>query len=160
MQTQSLREIGTIARALDSIANVEFKPLHLNRGQYLFLTRIAEHPGIIANQLANALSIDRTTTARSVKKLVAQGLVIKKRNQANQKNLELFVTAAGQKLAQQILTENLYSERALLQDLSVSEQKQLKQLLAKVAKRAQASWQFVKKGGKREYSWKDTKSSQ
>ncbi|MGB9942163.1 MarR family transcriptional regulator, partial [Bacillus subtilis] len=35
-----LREIGMIARALDSISNIEFKDLDLTRGQYLYLVRI------------------------------------------------------------------------------------------------------------------------
>ena len=52
MEEDILRRIGTIARALDSIANVEFKEIELNRGQYLYLTRIKENPGIIANHLA------------------------------------------------------------------------------------------------------------
>ena len=32
-----LREIGTIARALDSISNIEFKEFELTKGQYLYL---------------------------------------------------------------------------------------------------------------------------
>ena len=38
-----LREIGIIARALDSIANIEFRYLDLARGQYLYLVRIASN---------------------------------------------------------------------------------------------------------------------
>ena len=34
-----LREIGIIARALDSIANIEFRDLDLARGKYLYLVR-------------------------------------------------------------------------------------------------------------------------
>lgn len=45
-----LRQIGSISRALDSIANIEFKDLRLNRGQYLYLVRIFEHPGIISDR--------------------------------------------------------------------------------------------------------------
>ena len=37
-----LRKIGSISRALDSIANIEFKDLELNRGQYLYLNRVFE----------------------------------------------------------------------------------------------------------------------
>ena len=32
-----LREIGMIARALDSISNIEFKEYDLTKGQYLYL---------------------------------------------------------------------------------------------------------------------------
>lgn len=37
-----LREIGVIARALDSISNIEFKEYDLTKGQYLYLVRICE----------------------------------------------------------------------------------------------------------------------
>ena len=70
-----LREIGIIARALDSIANIEFRDIELARGQYLYLVRIAENPGIIQEELSELLKVDRSTVARSVKKLEAKGLV-------------------------------------------------------------------------------------
>lgn len=60
-----LREIGMIARCLDSISNVEFQHLNLSRGQYLYLYRICENPGIIPNQLAELIKVDRTTAAAS-----------------------------------------------------------------------------------------------
>ncbi len=45
-----LREIGMIARALDSISNLEFKELNLSKGQYVYIVRICENPGIIQEQ--------------------------------------------------------------------------------------------------------------
>ena len=57
MAEDILREIGSISRALDSIANIEFKDLELNRGQYLYLTRVFEHPGIISDHLATSFFV-------------------------------------------------------------------------------------------------------
>ncbi len=51
--TDILREIGMIARALDSISNIEFKELSLTRGQYLYLVRVCENPGIIQERSPN-----------------------------------------------------------------------------------------------------------
>jgi len=62
-----IREIGAIARALDSISNIEFKEVALTRGQYLYLVRICENPGIIQEKIAEMLKVDRTTTARALK---------------------------------------------------------------------------------------------
>ena len=70
-----LREIGIIARALDSIANIEFRDIDLARGQYLYLVRIAENPGIIQEELSELLKVDRSTVARSVKKLEKKGFL-------------------------------------------------------------------------------------
>ena len=56
-----LRVIGSIARELDSIANVEFKEINLTKGQFLYLARVCENPGIIQGELAELLRVDRTT---------------------------------------------------------------------------------------------------
>ena len=104
-----LREIGSISRALDSIANIEFKDLELNRGQYLYLTRVFEHPGIISDHLATLLNIDRTTTARGIRKLERAGLIFKEDDETNKKIKHLFVTDTGKKLAKEIERENVYS---------------------------------------------------
>jgi hypothetical protein len=38
-----LREIGSISRMLESIANIEFKEVQLSKGQYIHLVRIFEN---------------------------------------------------------------------------------------------------------------------
>ena len=95
MSEDILHQIGTIARALDSIANIEFKKINLNRGQYLYLVRIKEYPGLFSDQLANLLNVDRTTAARSIQKLEKQGLVHKEADEKNKKIKRLFVTDKG-----------------------------------------------------------------
>ena len=61
-----LREIGMIARALDSTSIIEFKEYDLTKGQYLYLGRICENPGIIQVKLAEMIKVDRTTAARAI----------------------------------------------------------------------------------------------
>ena len=106
MKEDILRQISTIARALDSIANIEFKEMQLNRGQYLYLVRIKENPGIISDHLAGMLNVDRTTTARSIKKLEDNGLIERKNDQQNKKIKHLFVTKKGDELAEKIGKNN------------------------------------------------------
>ncbi len=71
-----IREIGMIS-SLNSISNIEFKEIELTRGQYLYLVRICEHPGIIQEKLAEMIKVDRTTTARAIKRLEEKGMVRK-----------------------------------------------------------------------------------
>ncbi|GAA3639262.1 MarR family transcriptional regulator [Lactobacillus hamsteri] len=146
-----LRQIGTIARSLDSIANIEFKEMNLNRGQYLYLVRISENPGIISDRLAEMLSVDRTTTARSIQKLVKNNLVYKESDQDNKKIKHLFLTDEGKELAKVIERENSFSNQMALNGLTESEKSELARLLKTVEKNASNNWQFVKKGGKRKY---------
>ncbi|WP_297952757.1 MarR family transcriptional regulator [uncultured Lactobacillus sp.] len=151
MKEDILRQIGTIARAFDSIANIEFKEIQLNRGQYLYLVRISENPGIISDHLAGMLNVDRTTTARSIKKLEQNKLIRKENDQQNKKIKHLFVTELGQKLAKQIKKENVYSNEAVLAGLSTQQRIELAALLQTVEKNAGANWRLVKNGEKREY---------
>ncbi|MBP2058052.1 DNA-binding MarR family transcriptional regulator [Lactobacillus colini] len=151
MSEDILRQIGTIARALDSIANIEFKKINLNRGQYLYLVRIMEYPGLFSDQLANLLNVDRTTAARSIQKLEKQGLVHKEADEKNKKIKRLFVTDKGLHLAEVIERENAYSNKNALAGLSEDEQKSLQEMLAKVERNTSRSWNFVKNGGRRGY---------
>lgn len=80
-----LRVIGSIARELDSIANVEFKEINLTKGQFLYLARVCENPGIIQGELAELLRVDRTTAARALRKLEDQGLISRQFTADNQK---------------------------------------------------------------------------
>ena len=146
-----LREIGIIARALDSIANIEFRDIDLARGQYLYLVRIAENPGIIQEELSELLKVDRSTVARSVKKLEAKGLVQQKAAKDNKKNKEWFVTETGEKLYPFILAENDYSEETSLQGFSKAEVQALEEVLVRVRENITGDWEAVKKGQKRNY---------
>ena len=151
MKEDILRQIGTIARALDSIANIEFKEMQLNRGQYMYLARIKENPGIISDHLAGMLNVDRTTTARSIKKL-EQNQLIKKENDAENKKIKhLFVTELGKKLAERIEKENAYSNEIVLTGLDQKQRRELAALLQKVEQNASVNWRLVKNGENREY---------
>lgn len=146
-----LHQIGSISRALDSIANIEFKEINLNRGQYLYLVRIKQNPGIISDHVAQMLNVDRTTASRSIAKLEKQKLVIKRLDSENKKIRHLYVTDLGKRLAKRIEAENDFSNEKVLSGLNDSQKQELKKLLAVVEKNSSKQWQFVKNGGKREY---------
>ena len=93
-----LRDIGVIARALDSISNIEFKEIDLTKGQFIYLTRICENPGIIQEKLAEMLKIDRTTASRAIKNLEKNHMIVKKNDATNKKNKLLFPTEKGKSL--------------------------------------------------------------
>ncbi|MCM3728370.1 MarR family transcriptional regulator [Neobacillus cucumis] len=146
-----LREIGLIARALDSISNIEFKQYDLTKGQYLYLVRICENPGIIQEKLAEMIKVDRTTAARAIKKLEMNGFIEKKEDQHNKKIKRLFPTEKGKNVYPSIKRENDYSNTVALEGFSESEAETIFNLLQRVRKNIEKDWEFVKKGNKREY---------
>ncbi|MEF3352816.1 MarR family transcriptional regulator [Paenibacillus sp. GYB006] len=146
-----LREIGMIARALDSISNIEFKEYDLTKGQYLYLVRICENPGIIQEKLAEMIKVDRTTASRAIKKLEINGFIEKKEDDQNKKIKKLFPTKKGKNIYPFIIRENDYSNKVALSGFSENEIETIYNLLQKVRKNVEKDWEFVKKGNKREY---------
>lgn len=146
-----LREIGMIARALDSISNLEFKEYDLTKGQYLYLVRICEYPGIIQEKLAEMIKVDRTTASRAIKKLEINGFIVKKEDQTNKKIKKLFPTEKGKKIYPFIKRENDYSNNVAIEGFSEEEIENIHKLLQKVRKNVEKDWELVKKGNKRNY---------
>lgn len=146
-----LREIGMIARALDSISNIEFKEYELTKGQYLYLVRICENPGIIQESLAEMIKVDRTTAARAVQKLEINGFIKKQDDAHNKKIKRLFPTEKGKDVFPFIQREHLHSNAVALAGFSPSEAETILHLLRRVRKNIEVDWEFVKKGNKRSY---------
>lgn len=146
-----IREIGMISRALDSISNIEFKEIELTRGQYLYLVRICEHPGIIQEKLAEMIKVDRTTTARAIKRLEEKGMVQSAADQTNKKIKKLYPTDKGKKIYPFIIREHHYSNQVALKGLTSEEVEQLQRMLKKVRQNVSEDWNFVKKGNERIY---------
>ena len=146
-----LREIGMIARALDSISNIEFKEHDLTKGQYLYLVRICENPGMIQEKVAEMIKVDRTTAARAIKKLEINGFIEKKEDKHNKKIKKLFPTEKGKSIYPFIKRENDYSNIVALEGLSEREVETISELLQRVRKNVEKDWEFVKKGNKRNY---------
>ncbi|MCY7834734.1 MarR family winged helix-turn-helix transcriptional regulator [Bacillus haynesii] len=146
-----LREIGMIARALDSISNIEFKEHDLTKGQYLYLVRICENPGIIQEKLAEMIKVDRTTAARAIKKLEMKGFIERRDDEHNKKIKKLFPTEKGNEVFPFIKRENDYSNCGALEGFSEGEAETIFNLLQRVRKNVEKDWEFVKKGNKRNY---------
>ncbi|MGE6540755.1 MarR family winged helix-turn-helix transcriptional regulator [Bacillus luti] len=146
-----LREIGMIARALDSISNIEFKEYDLTKGQYLYLVRICENPGIIQEKLSEMIKVDRTTASRAIKKLEMNGFIEKKEDEHNKKIKKLFPTDKGKNVYPFIKRENDYSNTIALEGFSEKEVETIFILLQRVRKNIEKDWEFVKKGNKRNY---------
>ncbi|GGO06629.1 MarR family winged helix-turn-helix transcriptional regulator [Saccharibacillus kuerlensis] len=146
-----LREIGMIARALDSISNIEFREFDLTKGQYLYVVRICENPGIIQEQLLDMIKVDRSTATRALQKLERNGFIEKKEDAQNKKIKRLFPTAKSEKVYPFIKKENIYSNHIALQGFSEEEKADVFDQLQRIRRNIEKDWEFVKKGNKRSY---------
>lgn len=151
MMKEILREIGMIGRALDSISNIEFKEHDLTKGQYLYLVRICENPGIIQEKLVEMIKVDRTTASRAIKKLEMNCFIEKKDDEHNKKIKKLFPTEKGKNVFPFIKSENEHSNRVALAGFSEKEAESIFNFLQRIRKNIEKDWEYVKKGNKRSY---------
>ncbi|MFV0480880.1 MAG: MarR family winged helix-turn-helix transcriptional regulator [Campylobacteraceae bacterium] len=146
-----LREIGIIARCLATISDIEFKELNLSKGQYLYLVRVHENPGIIQEKLANLLKVDRTTTAKAVKKLIETGYIQKVQTEYNKKEFRLFCTQKGKDTYLFLKNEEDYTATISLSNLTNGEKENLLKMLASMRTNIEDEWMQIKRGIKRDY---------
>lgn len=148
---QILREIGMIARCFETISNIEFKEYELAKGQYLYLVRVCENPGIISNKISEMLKVDRTTTSRAISKLEKSGFIEIRKDAVNKKILRIFPTEKGITTCEFLKEEEDYSDFISLQGFCEEEKDILLRLLRRLRENIQGDWEIVKKGGKRKY---------
>lgn len=149
--SEILREIGNISRALSSVSNIEFKDTQLNKGQYLYLARIYENPGIINEMLADMVKVDRSVVSKAVKNLEQTGVVRKAADPENKKIRRLYVTEKDTELYDYLDREEKYSEQQALDKLTTTKKKELLRLLRRVSGNVGKEWDLVKRGNKRIY---------
>ena len=132
-------------------SNIEFKELSLTRGQYLYLVRVCENPGIIQEKIAELIKVDRTTAARAIKRLEEQGFIYRQEYASNKKIKRIYATEKGKNVYPIIVRENQHSNQVALQGLSEVEISQLAEYLVQMRKNVSEDWEFVKKGNTRNY---------
>jgi DNA-binding MarR family transcriptional regulator len=131
LDKEILREIGQIYRSVNSFCDYVMKSINLEKGQYQFLVRIKENPGINQKSLSSILLIDKTTTAKAVNKLVTKGYIDKKVNQLDKRNFKLYLTEKGKKTCVFLDKEERFCNDVFLEKLTENQKEVLmKQLVA------------------------------
>lgn len=88
-----VREIVTISRCINFIRQEEFKKYELTRGQHGFLTRIVENPGISQEEVSQMLRVDKTTSAKAIKKLEQKDYISRFRSDTDKRVWCLYPTS-------------------------------------------------------------------
>ena len=143
---QFLREVGAVARCVQSLSDVNFKKLALQRGQFVFLTRICESPGLHLLELSHLLKVDKATATKAVQKLEAEGYVRKEQNQTDKRMVHLFPTERAQEVYPELIAEeNRYLARCFA-GMTKEEQARAETLLRRIRENIEAEWLVMKTG--------------
>lgn len=95
LENEVLREVGMLARCIQSISDITYREINLQRGQFIFLTRICESPGVNLIELSNILKVDKATTTKVVQKLMKEDYVLRERYESDKRGWHLYPSGNG-----------------------------------------------------------------
>ena len=107
------------------------KPSGITAGQYTALTVLEQHDGLPAAQLARRSFVTAQSTADLVRALEQRGLVTRKRNLENRRELSIRLTDAGRKLLAKYAGDVQALERRMVGDFTEPQVDQLRIALTK-----------------------------
>ena len=140
LNSQLLRQIGTLSRSIHSMNDLRFKALHLQKGQYIYLTRICENPGINLVELTLMLRVDKTSTTKAIQKLEAEGYIERQKDSSDSRMLRLFPTVKGLEIYDAVIEEENRTLEMCLEDFSVEESEKLSELIDKLNENYVSVW--------------------
>ncbi|WP_434511130.1 MarR family winged helix-turn-helix transcriptional regulator [Desulfitobacterium sp. AusDCA] len=139
-----LREVGTLARSIQSISDIKFKEINLQRGQFIFLTRVFENPGINQIDLSNLLKVDKATTTKAMQKLVDEGYITKIRDEIDKRMWRLYPTDQAKSVYAMIIEEENRNISVCFSDLTEGEQQLVYRLVKKMRENIEQDWKKLK----------------
>lgn len=83
------------------------RPHNLSLAQWRLLYSLAKLPNRTMNEVADFLTLDRTSLTRAVDKLVERGLLLRTEVAHDRRLTELSLTAAGRALREEVLEQNV-----------------------------------------------------
>lgn len=95
LENQLCFALVTAARNVVAIYRPILEPLGLTHPQYLVMLALWERAPRTLNDLAVDLALEPATASPLVKRLEAEGLVIRQRSSEDERRLEITLTAAG-----------------------------------------------------------------
>ena len=107
-------------------------PFELKAVEFTLLVLLQAHHGAAPKQLAQALNSPAPKLTVLVDRMVARGLVERRRSMTDGRALHVLLTAQGQELAQQVHAISLTMEDGMMQVLSPGERVMLRELLLKL----------------------------
>ncbi len=141
-----LREIGSLSRTIHTKSDLKFKSCHLQKGQFIFLTRICENPGINYIHLSHLLRVDKTTTTKAVQKLIDSGYLYKQKDISDSRAFQLFPTPKALEVYELLIEDENANIDLCFKGFTAVEIEQTSQLIKRMCANMEVVWYHLKKG--------------
>jgi len=144
LKNEVLREVGMLARCIQSISDIKFREIKLQRGQFIFLTRICECPGVNLVEISNILKVDKATTTKAVQKLMDENYVRRERGNDDKRMWHLFPSAKAKEAYSYIIQEENQNIESCFNGFNLEEKEAVFQLLKKMRENIEQDWKELK----------------
>jgi DNA-binding MarR family transcriptional regulator len=151
LECKVLRFIGTLARTINSKADLKFKQFNLQKGQYMFLTRVCENPGINFVDLSNMIKVDKTTTTKAVKKLIDIGYLNKQQDESDKREYKLTPTKKALEIYEFIIEEESKKLEISFKGFSEEDKQMATELIKRMSENIEEYWIDIKNKSQKEY---------
>ncbi len=124
--------ISIIHRTGSSFLSKEFSKFNIGSGQYMYLIHLYKNDGLSQEELTEILNIDKGTTAKSIKKLEAEGFVMRVKDKNDKRINRVYLTPKALEIKDEFLSSINAWENTLTSNLSYAEKEQALTLLKKI----------------------------
>lgn len=147
LNSEILRDVGSLARCIQSMSDIKYREIKLQRGQFVFLTRVCEQPGINLIELSSLLRVDKATTTKAIQKLVQEDYVWRERDGEDKRIWHVFPTEKARKIYAYIIEEENRNIESCLQGFQPEERCIAGQLLRRMSENIEQEWKKQKVQG-------------
>ena len=140
LEREILREIGAITRCINSISDIKYKNINLQKGQFIFLIRVCANPGINQRDLSKLLKVDKTTTAKAIQKLIGVGYIERKEDPVDKRMWRLYPLKKALEAYDYIIQEENRVNQDYYNNFSKEEKNSLYELIKKLSKNIEEDW--------------------
>ena len=146
LECDVLRNIGAIARCIQTMNDGKLKRLNLERGQFVFLTRVCENEGINPIDLSNLLKVDKATTTKAIQKLEEKGIIEKRRDGTDRRMWRLYPRRAAIDTYAFLIVEENENIAACFAGFTEAEKRAACELIERMEKNMERKWEDFKNG--------------
>jgi DNA-binding MarR family transcriptional regulator len=97
------RWIAALYRSRKGYVNRRLEPFGIGSGQFIFLMALYWKGGLSQERISDYLKIDKTTTAKVLKKLEIGGFVVRETDRTDRRTYKIYLTQKAQDLMPVIL---------------------------------------------------------
>lgn len=128
------RWISILQRYRKYYVSQQLEPLGIRGGHYIFLLMLSKHDGASQESISNYLKIDKTTTAKALKKLEESGYLNRQKDKTDKRAYQVFLTQKAWDALPVIHRAVREWEKQMLAGITTEEYNLLEALLCRMAR--------------------------